>query len=79
MFRKTRFCRLLFLYLDTTPLGIWKGNKQFPATQVVTFVNRAATSHGPFLGDGLVRASLMEKQQVEAAVYVQGDYVWLPR
>lgn len=39
VFRKTQFCRLLFLYLDTNPLGILKGNKQFPGTQGVTFAN----------------------------------------
>lgn len=39
VFRKTQICRLLFLYLDTKPLGILRGNKQFPGTQGVTFAN----------------------------------------
>lgn len=50
VFWKTEFCQLLFLYLDTNPLGIWKGNKQFPAAQVaVMCANCAATSHSPFM------------------------------
>lgn len=49
VFWKTEFYRLLFLYLDTNPLGIWKGNKQFPAAQVEGIcTNCASTSRGPF-------------------------------